>query len=484
MNSSSINYMSVVVGLVAVLAVGSYAFMVLRSTRHAVISTLVIGAAAAFVAVVFGTIVLPYITFQPAPSKGVRPYTTMELVGRAVYLREGCWYCHSQFVRQQDRDLGPIAEAGDYVYDSPHALGTERTGPDLSNEGGKFPDEWHEIHISHPRSVRPGSVMASFAFLNDRYPTDSENHRFKYFDSKYQTWRDATDMDCLVVYLQSLGRRKAVTDGTETDVPWEYRFVFDTNVKKYVPRQEPSGIPYASRQIVQGEGMFNQFCAPCHGLSGRGDGYAGRDMWIPPANFTLPKYADYSEAKWYWRISEGIPGAQMPRWGFELTPEQRWYLVRFLQYINATSNLTLGHNADLEKQRAQKDAGDRKGVVGSPPSNAWLFTPAPAGANPGGDQPSTLPVELVPKALLHPGAPAPTTMEPTFGNEHPGVGLVPGGLAPGEVRGAPVGASNPAMSTGFELPAVQLPAVRPLPARNQSGAVSPDSGMAVSGGPQ
>lgn len=490
MHSNSINYPSLIVGLVALLAVASYSYMVLHSTRHAVISTLVIGAASAFVAVVFGTIVLPYVTFQPHPSPGVRPYTTRELVGRAIYLREGCWYCHSQFVRLQDRDLGPVAEAGDYVFDSPHALGTERTGPDLSNEGGKFPDEWHEIHISHPQDVRPGSIMPSFAWLMDRYPIDAAGNRFKYFDNKYQTWRDATDMDCLVLYLQSLGRRNAVTKERQTDVPWEYRFVLDPH-KGYVPRVEPTAIPYHTRQIIQGEGMFNQFCSPCHGLDGRGEGYAGRDFWIPPANFTLPKYADYSEAKWFWRISEGIPGAQMPRWQFLLTTEQRWYLVRFLQYVNSSANPTL-HPPDDEwkindkngrflrwatpEELRHKDdlatffmvdstTGKTKidpkthrpmvtatgqplpqpGTEGAPPLGLPLFTPAPAGDNPGGAPQLTIPVELVPAALTHPGAPAPPGMLPDISAPFPDVGMVPGGVAPGgalpSVPGAPTAAA-------------------------------------------
>ncbi|MDQ2731653.1 MAG: cbb3-type cytochrome c oxidase subunit II [Armatimonadota bacterium] len=457
MHTQHTNYAALLVGLVAVTAVGSYAYMVLRSTRHAVISTLVIGAAAAFVAVVFGTIVLPYTTFQPDPAAGLRPYTTRELVGRAIYLREGCWYCHSQFVRQQDRDLGPVAEAGQFVYDSPHALGTERTGPDLSNEGGKFPDGWHEIHISHPQSVRPGSVMPSFSFLMDRHPTDSNNHTFKYFDSKYQTWRDATDLDCLVLYLQSLGRRKAVTDEPAPDVPWEYRNVLDPQKKIFVPREAPKAIPYADRQIIQGAGMFNQFCAPCHGLSGRGDGYAGRDMWIPPANFTLPKYASWSDAKWFWRISEGVPGAQMPRWVFVLTVEQRWYLARFLQYVNASSHPDLERNPGLEKGRRDTALADRyvmmpnpkdptkkipkldprthqpipqPGVEGPPPLGLPLFTPAPPGANAGGALTMTLPVELIPAALRQPGAPPPTGLRPTVTPSLPGVGMVPGVVMP------------------------------------------------------
>jgi mono/diheme cytochrome c family protein len=296
--------------------------------------------------------------------------------------------------------------------------------------------------------------------------------------------------------------------------------VLDPVKKSYVSRKEPTAIPYATRQIIQGQGMFNQFCAPCHGLSGHGDGYGGRDMWIPPANFTLPKYANYSEAKWFWRVSEGIPGAQMPRWIFALTVEQRWYLVRYLQYINATSNpglhppddefrvvtpdqkkvgLTykdllpeaIRHRADMADRyfvdaQTSKPLVDpktgkpmldpvtggprvRPGWEGAPPMTAPLVTPAPAGANPGGLPATTLPVELLPSALRTPGAPAPGMMVPTSSPSLPGVGIVPGGE---------LGAGNPtpraSSTSGLVVPRLEKPITRrKSPGGNPPGAGGP-----------
>ena len=84
-----------------------------------------------------------------------------------VYVQNGCTYCHTQFVRNIDWGLGAerIAQSGDYVQDQPHLLGTERTGPDLSQEGGEHPDDWHLAHFTNPRYVRPESIMPNWEFL-------------------------------------------------------------------------------------------------------------------------------------------------------------------------------------------------------------------------------------------------------------------------------------------------------------------------------
>ncbi len=97
----------------------------------------------------------------------MRPRTAFEEQGRAIYIQNGCTYCHTQFVREIDWDLGaePVVRAGDYVRERPHLLGTERTGPDLSQEGGEPPDDWHLAHFINLRFVRPESVMPSWEFL-------------------------------------------------------------------------------------------------------------------------------------------------------------------------------------------------------------------------------------------------------------------------------------------------------------------------------
>jgi len=106
------------------------------------------------------------------PSPELKPYTREQLRGRAIYIREGCIYCHSQQTRDagygadQKRNWGRASVPGDYVYDKPHLLGTSRTGPDLFNIAARQPSEdWHLIHLYNPRAVSPGSVMPPYPWL-------------------------------------------------------------------------------------------------------------------------------------------------------------------------------------------------------------------------------------------------------------------------------------------------------------------------------
>src|SRR5438876_11851323 len=98
-------------------------------------------------------------------------YTPLERVGRSVYIREGCWYCHSQYVRPvagEDLRWGPVSEAGEYAFDLPHLLSTRRIGPDLTRVGLKYGDDWHYAHHWDPRLVVPDSIMPSFKWLYTR----------------------------------------------------------------------------------------------------------------------------------------------------------------------------------------------------------------------------------------------------------------------------------------------------------------------------
>src|SRR5438309_11656654 len=95
-------------------------------------------------------------------------YTPLQKLGRQVYLREGCWYCHSQYVRPvtgEDLRWGPVSEAGEYAYDLPHLFSTRRIGPDLTRVGLKYGDDWHYAHHFDPRLVVPDSIMPSFKWL-------------------------------------------------------------------------------------------------------------------------------------------------------------------------------------------------------------------------------------------------------------------------------------------------------------------------------
>ena len=103
--------------------------------------------------------------------QGVRPYTPLELAGRGIYVREGCYNCHSQMVRPLRDEVeryGPYSLAAESMYDHPFQWGSKRTGPDLARVGGRYSDEWHVAHMKDPRSVVPESIMPGYAFLADR----------------------------------------------------------------------------------------------------------------------------------------------------------------------------------------------------------------------------------------------------------------------------------------------------------------------------
>jgi cytochrome c oxidase cbb3-type subunit I/II len=131
------------------------------------------------VAIAIGGLVeiIPMFTAKlgPEPMAGVTPYTALEVAGRDIYIREGCYLCHSQMVRPMRAEIlryGEWTRAGEYAYDHPFLLGSRRTGPDLQRVGGKYPDAWHYEHMRDPRSTSPGSIMPTYRWLlTQRYDT-------------------------------------------------------------------------------------------------------------------------------------------------------------------------------------------------------------------------------------------------------------------------------------------------------------------------
>ena len=101
---------------------------------------------------------------------GVEPYSALELEGRDIYIREGCYLCHSQMIRPfraETERYGPYSLAGETVYDHPFQFGSKRTGPDLARVGGRYTDEWHRVHLLNPRDLVPESNMPGFPWLDD-----------------------------------------------------------------------------------------------------------------------------------------------------------------------------------------------------------------------------------------------------------------------------------------------------------------------------
>jgi len=155
------------------------------------------------------------------PVAGLKPYTAVQLAGRDIYVREGCYNCHSQMIRPfraETERYGHYSVAGEFVYDRPFQWGSKRTGPDLARVGGRYSDEWHRIHLDNPRDLVPESNMPAYPWLA-RSPADAGDIEKKlrvlrllghpYTDEDvagaHKALAGKTEQDALIAYLQVLG---------------------------------------------------------------------------------------------------------------------------------------------------------------------------------------------------------------------------------------------------------------------------------------
>jgi cytochrome c oxidase cbb3-type subunit 2 len=155
------------------------------------------------------------------PAEGIKPYPALQLAGRDVYVREGCYNCHSQMIRpfrSETERYGPFSVAGESVYDRPFQWGSKRTGPDLARVGGRYSDDWHRIHLINPRDVVPASNMPGYPWLMEAsVDGDLVQRKMRtlqrlgdpYSDAEIDAAADAvegkTEMEALIAYLQGLG---------------------------------------------------------------------------------------------------------------------------------------------------------------------------------------------------------------------------------------------------------------------------------------
>ena len=276
-------------------------------------TAIIFGALAILAAVVFAVVFTPYATTETAPSEIFRSRTQEERAGRKIYVANGCVYCHSQSIRAFDWGHGAerIAQAGDYVQDRPILLGSQRTGVDLSQEGGEHPDDWHIAHFINPRFTRPHSIMPPFAWLG------MENTR------------------TLTRYIQGLGLKqadrrmgrqtawkkeaiKAYEAGPSANVTW---------LAGTVPRGwRDLSNPYPTTEagLARGHHTYQGFCIGCHGPIGDGMGPAQPWIYPPPLNFTILKGREISGGILYYQIMNGITGTAMPYFKRDLESQKIW----------------------------------------------------------------------------------------------------------------------------------------------------------------
>jgi cytochrome c oxidase cbb3-type subunit 1 len=248
----------------------------------------------------------------------VNDYTPLERRGREVFVRDGCWYCHSQFVRPvtgEDRRWGPISQAGEYVYDQPQMLSTRRIGPDLTRVGHKYGDDWQAAHHWNPRDVVTDSIMPRFPWLYK----DAVAGQAPQFNA---------DGLALLAYLQKLGT--SIGDWRETFV--------STRFGDGVVLPPVTADPRA--EIALGKEVYARRCIGCHGPKGDGNGPSARFLYPKPRNFTtgIFKFRSTSggplslptDADIYITISHGLWGTAMPPW-YEIPGPERLAVIQYVK---------------------------------------------------------------------------------------------------------------------------------------------------------
>ena len=322
----------------------------------------VIGGLLAFFTVVVAVVVLPTATYNPPPSPNWLPLSDAQAGGRSLYLANGCVYCHSGFTRPQDTFTGAYylysrtSLPGDYYGEdqSPNILGTQRTGPDLSQEGGIHPDQWHVAHYDNPRNVDPLSIMPNFNFLSDAERTDLIAFN-QAQGGKAAVLRDAATIVAaqledisggtdpaqyypdLVQQLVSSGDYLPDGQPTDTDVSglaWADVYDLNTFERSYWITQAP--LQVTQENLNRGRAVFVQRCSGCHGAAGLGDGPAANllnptpDDFSDPTMFTSPTDSDGQR---YHRILTGGRGSAMEDFGTRLSVQDIWRLILFLRTV-------------------------------------------------------------------------------------------------------------------------------------------------------
>jgi cytochrome c oxidase cbb3-type subunit 2 len=237
--------------------------------------------------------------------------------GRKVYIREGCWYCHSLYTRSaagESRRWGPPSEVGEYAYDLPHLFGTRRIGPDLTRVGGKYGDDWHAAHYFDPRFVVPDSIMPKLTW---------------FFKKEGDGFVLNEDGKAVVAFVQNMGMSKG-----------KWRDVFP-----YQILHAGSASLETAASIEHGKAVYARRCIGCHGEKGDGKGPAPSTVLFEiaqPRDFTsgvfkfrtTPTGSLPLDSDLYRTITAGIRGTAMPPW-FNLPEQDRWDVVHYIKRFSS-----------------------------------------------------------------------------------------------------------------------------------------------------
>jgi cytochrome c oxidase cbb3-type subunit I/II len=308
-------------------------------------------------------------------------YSEAQARGRRIYIREGCWYCHSQYVRpvtKEDLRWGPVSEAGEYAFDLPHLFSTRRIGPDLTRVGLKFADDWHYAHHWDPRLVVPDSMMPSFKWLfrrttaltrpegdGVRVEVTAELRRWFSFRAD-RTLLLVPDASGLAFVPPSLDGGLPLDATPVIDVshlktpPATLRLVTPTadlvDLVRYLQKLgtnrgvwrdafEPQNVgvtvmtvPDRSDLLDRGRAVYRQRCVGCHGTEGDGNGIAATFLSPRPRDFTgavfkfrsTPSGALPTDGDLYRTVTRGVRWTAMPTW-HELPDKDRLAVVAFIK---------------------------------------------------------------------------------------------------------------------------------------------------------
>ncbi len=271
----------------------------------------VLGGVIVYLAVATVAVFVPSLLWKPDQTTIAHDYTEQQAQGRKLFYSNGCNYCHTQYVREEDTAMGPVSDGGSYVFDDPVILGSERTGPDLSYVGRKRSAAWEVEHLKDPRTYSPLSIMPSFAFLS------------------------ASQLEAIAAYLFALGDR--VAQERMIPPPRSYAGMEDPDgqVIITVPTgDQPKGWKtWQSAGLQEGKELYIERCLTCHGCAGNGLGSYGGTMAVTPADLKQEPFRSMPEDQWFWHVSEGLPGTLMPTWKTSLSEEERWKVIRYARQI-------------------------------------------------------------------------------------------------------------------------------------------------------